>query len=147
MVIRIACAYRTVATNAILIVASVLPIHLQAVKRCAVHWVKRKARNTPSKQQMRTDSTRKWQIEWDKSETGQWTRWLIPDLQPWVTITFSMVNYHITQLLMGHGCFGHYLYRLFRRLDTLVCYDCQALIDDAEYTTYDQNRLILLLNL
>jgi len=84
----------------------------------------------PTKNVLREDSMRKWQIEWlQNSDTGGWTRRLVPDLRPWVLRSFGTVNYHITQFLTGHGCLDEYLWR-FKKLDFPVCHDCQAPVDD-----------------
>jgi len=90
--IRIACAYRTVSTNATLVVAGTFLIHLPAAERCAIYKAKEAGLNLPTKQEMRTDKTRKWQSEWERSETGRWTKTLISHLQPWLSSTFRMVN-------------------------------------------------------
>jgi hypothetical protein len=48
-----------------------------------------------------------WQMEWDScTQTGQWTKSLIPQVG---TYTFS-TSYYITQMLTGHGSFGSYLH-------------------------------------
>jgi len=78
----------------------------------------------------------KWQSEWvQNTDTGGWTRWLIPDVRPWVSRSFGTINYHITQFLTGHGCFGKYLLR-FRKLDVSECHDCLDPTDDAEHAFF-----------
>ncbi|KAL4097640.1 hypothetical protein QTP88_022383 [Uroleucon formosanum] len=109
MAIRVACAYRTVSTNAINVVASMLPLKQMASERCAIYAAKQNGLTPPTKRELREQSIREWQKEWQASDTGTWTKRLIPDLQPWVTRSFGTLNYHLTQLLTGHGCFGEKL--------------------------------------
>lgn len=139
MALRISCAYRTVSTNAILVVAGVFPIHLQVSERCSIYQAKKACLNIPTREEMRANLIGKWQCEWEKSETGRWTRRLIPDLKPWLSRTFGLVNFHITQFLTGHGCFGQYLFK-YKRLNTPMCHDCQAPLDDVEHAIFTCDR-------
>lgn len=52
-----------------------------------------------------------WQEEWQSSCQGEWTRKLIPDVRKWVERRGCPTDYHMTQLLSGHGGFGEYLTR------------------------------------
>jgi len=135
MAIRIACAYRTVSTNAIIVVTGMLPLHLMVAERSAIHAAKKTGSAPPNKKELREDSRNKWQSEWRNTVTGGWTKRLIPDLRPWVSRSSGAVNYHITQFLTGHGCFGEYLWR-FKRRDVSVCHDCMAPVDDAEHALF-----------
>ncbi|KAL4083898.1 hypothetical protein QTP88_029214 [Uroleucon formosanum] len=139
MAIRVACAYRTVSTNAINVVASMLPLKQMASERCAIYAAKQNGLTPPTKRELREQSIREWQKEWQASDTGTWTKRLIPDLQPWVTRSFGTLNYHLTQLLTGHGCFGEKLSK-FKRRDTSVCYDCREPVDSAEHAFFDCDR-------
>lgn len=71
MALRIACAYRTVSTNAILVVAGAFPIYLQVSKHRSIYQAKKVGLNIPSKQEIRTNLIRKWQSEWKRSETSR----------------------------------------------------------------------------
>lgn len=80
---RVACAYTTVSTNAILVVAGMLPLHIMVSERNAVHVAKKAGSTLPTKRELREDSMNKWQSEWvQNTGTGGWTRWLIPDVRP-----------------------------------------------------------------
>ncbi|XP_025195104.1 uncharacterized protein LOC112594513 [Melanaphis sacchari] len=83
-----------------------LPLKQMASERCAIYAAKQNGLTPPTKRELREQSIREWQKEWQASDTGTWTKRLIPDLQPWVTRSFGTLNYHLTQLLTGHGCFG-----------------------------------------
>jgi hypothetical protein len=52
---------------------------------------------------------------------------------------FDEVDFHILQMLTGHGCFGQYLYR-FRKINDSRCADCGANSDDAEHTLFQCDR-------
>lgn len=47
---------------------------------------------------------RRWQEEWNsKADKGLWTKKLIPNIEPWVYMT-----YYLTRLKSGSGCFQSY---------------------------------------
>ena len=48
-------------------------------------------------------------------------------------------NYHLTQFLSGHGCFGQYLRRI-GRLGTPECHHCRAPVDDADHAFFHYDR-------
>ncbi|XP_025199258.1 uncharacterized protein LOC112597427 [Melanaphis sacchari] len=110
MAIRVSSAYCTVLTNAILVVSGLLPLHIKVFERTAMR-VAQKAGSTPqSENELREESLSKWQNEWENSGTGEWMKRLIPGLRPWVSGSFGLVNFHITQFLTRHGCFEHALF-------------------------------------
>ncbi|KAE9544044.1 hypothetical protein AGLY_001733 [Aphis glycines] len=116
MAIRITCAYKTIKTNAILDVAVILSLKLQAADKYKTHEAKWLGQHHPSKQETRINSIRNWQSEWERSETGHWTRRLILDLQPWVMRLHGDFSCCITQFFTGPKCFGSYLFK-FKMLD------------------------------
>ncbi|GBP14366.1 hypothetical protein EVAR_98823_1 [Eumeta japonica] len=42
---------------------------------------------------------------------GRWTHRLIPQIDFWLNRNHGEVNYYLTQMLSGHGCFRAYLHR------------------------------------
>lgn len=82
---RVASTYKTLSTNAILVVAGVLPLHLMISERNVIHLSKKTGTIPPTREEMIADSLNKWQSEWQNSDTGGWTKRLIPDLRPWVS--------------------------------------------------------------
>lgn len=107
--LRVAMGYRTVSTQAVLVVAGLIPAHLIAMERTNT-YNGRKAGSLDTAE-ARNRTLLKWQEEWDSSETGRWTHRLIRDVKKWVSRKFGDVDFHITQMLTGHGCFGQYLHR------------------------------------
>lgn len=86
--IRTASAYRTVSTKAIQVIAGAIPIHLLAKERSYGNKINNKAH----RQQARNATIKTWQMEWDlEKETAQWTKKLIPMIEPWLNRTYGQV--------------------------------------------------------
>lgn len=60
----------------------------------------------------------------------------MPNINEWMTRDFGRLNYHMTQILTGHGSFGTYLRRINKRESALCphCIECNNLEDSAEHT-------------
>ncbi|XP_067208439.1 uncharacterized protein [Linepithema humile] len=68
------------------------------------------------------------------SATGRWTIHAIqPCLPEWVDRQGRGLEFHLTQVLTGHGCFGDYLCRIDRE-HTTGCHHCAAGRDSAQHT-------------
>lgn len=139
MAIRVACAYNTVSTNAILVIASMLPLKQMANERRAIYEAKRLGLAPSTKSELRRESLCEWKKEWQESNTRSWKKRLIQDLQPCVSSSFGTLNYHLMQFLTGHSCFGNYL-MTFMRSDTSICYDCMDSVDNAEHALFKCDR-------
>lgn len=131
LALRICCAYRTVSKEAALVLAGTPPIRLQAGK---ARKIQRGVPREVAEQEMLTE----WQTEWDSSPNGAWTRRLIPQLRPWLNRKEGEVDYHLTQVLTGHGGFWSYLHR-FNRRPTGECEDC-GVEDTPEHCLFDCRR-------
>lgn len=131
--LRIAMGYRTVSTEAILVVAGIIPAHLMALERLKSH------KDRTRKDTSREESFTKWQDEWNETKTGRRTRRMIPDVKKWATREHGEINFHLTQMLTGHGCFREYLHRFKRTADTM-CVDCFAPRDDADHAIFHCDR-------
>lgn len=81
----------------------------------------------------------KWQVEWDNEKNGRWTWRMIKDINAWTSRKHGVVNFHLTQFLSNHGCFGDYVHRI-GKLDARSCVDCQEAIDDAEHVFFNCDR-------
>jgi len=88
--LRVAMAYRTVSTNAIVVIAGFPPAHLIAQER------QRRYRDKITKDAAREETYNKWQQEWDTADKGRWTRKMIQDVKRWSTRKHGMVDFHIT---------------------------------------------------
>lgn len=135
--IRIACAYRTVSTAAVMVIAGLIPAHLLAWERTEKY--KRRHEPVHVSAEIRRNVMHKWQTEWENGSTGRWTRRLIKDVNVWMSRKHGIVDFHLTQFLSNHGCFGQYLHR-FGKLETAICVDCQDPVDDAEHVFFVCDR-------
>jgi hypothetical protein len=127
--LRVVSAYRTVSTEALQVLASSVPIDPMVEGRT----------NILEGKQAKSENTRrirkKWQERWSNSTKGGWTRKLIPQIEPWLTRKHGQMDFHLTQALTGHGCFGAYLHRI-GKADTPACWYFAEANDDAEHTVF-----------
>lgn len=131
-------AYRTVSTNAILVVAGIIPAHLVALES-QTRYTEQRNGTVIDKKVAREMTMKKWQAKWDATDKELWTRRLIGDISKWTSRKFGNCDFHLTQMLTGHGCFGQYLYKYKRREDP-ACVDCGTAMDDAEHTLFKCDR-------
>ncbi|CAI6375758.1 unnamed protein product [Macrosiphum euphorbiae] len=139
MAIRIIRAYRTISTAAAMVIAGLVPAHLLAWERSERHRRKSEEDQERVKDVIREEVIHKWQQEWNREPNGQWTRSLIKDLSAWVNRKHGTVDFHTTQMLSSHGCFGKYLWR-FKKLDNPRCIDCGEPTDDVEHVMFRCGR-------
>ncbi|CAB0037495.1 unnamed protein product [Trichogramma brassicae] len=83
----------------------------------------------------RAKTIEEWQAQWTRSRKGRWTHRLIPNITPWIERRHGEVDYHLTQLLTGHGCFRSYL--CWSNNDTSdLCPVCPAAVEDVEHVAF-----------
>ena len=126
--LRVIAAYRTVSGDATMVIAATPPVDLLAAEREARY-------GGEERKEAREKLMEKWQRRWNAAKHGRWTHRLIGDLLPWCDRKHGHLNYHVTQLLSGHGCFGTYLERI-KKEATQRCHHCDAMHDDAEHTIF-----------
>lgn len=145
MALRVCSAYRTAPSDAIFILADMIPLHLLAMERRKLFLIQD---ITPEiRKRERSLTLNLWQQSWNEGEKGRWTHRLIPDISLWVNRRHGGVNYHLTQILTGHGTFNSYLRRIGKR-DTSKCRYCEEMDDTAEHTLFkcprwERNRVEL----
>ncbi|CAB0040032.1 unnamed protein product [Trichogramma brassicae] len=66
---------------------------------------------------------------------GRWTHRLIPSIAAWIERRHGEVNYHLTQLLSGHGCFRSYLCRT-KNDTSSSCPTCHPTVEDVEHVIF-----------
>lgn len=137
--LRVACSYSTVSLQAILVVSGVPPVDLLARERAQNHNNRGDKDRVKLRMTARAELLKGWQKRWDEADTGRWTRRLIRDVEAWTTRSHGGLNFHVTQMLTGHGCFSEYLHR-FKRKDDPKCVDCLAPRDDAEHAIFRCDR-------
>ncbi|CAB0041366.1 unnamed protein product [Trichogramma brassicae] len=119
------------------VLAGVLPLDLEADERARLYEIGKREgvlldRNRTMERMRSLDD---WQRRWTGSNKGRWTVKLIPDLKPWVQRKHGEMNYYLTQLLSGHGCFRAYLCR-FGHDDLATCPSCPTEDEDAEHVLF-----------
>lgn len=131
--LRVISAYRTVSTEAALVLAGIIPIDLLAEERDIVY------RETGSKKEAkiraRERSLQKWQNRWDTTNNASWTRSLIKQIKPWLDRKHGQTDYFLTQFLTGHGRFASYRNKIGLQTDR-NCYYC-GLEDTPQHTVFD----------
>lgn len=142
--IRVIASYRTASFDAATVLARIPPWKLEASMRCRVfsrfadlkasgeftHQSEAEVRNGENLLLMR-----QWDIALGKPDS--WGKRTITAIRPllvrWMARDHGEVNYYVTQILTGHGSFGHYLWRIGRR-STAKCFHCPSNDDTLEHT-------------
>uniref|UniRef100_A0A2H8TIE5 Reverse transcriptase domain-containing protein n=1 Tax=Melanaphis sacchari TaxID=742174 RepID=A0A2H8TIE5_9HEMI len=129
--LRVASAYCTTSTDAVRVITGIAPLDLLAKERKTMHESRRHPeRRTPDENIVDT-----WQRRWTNSEKGRWTYTLIPSIATWISRRHGETNFHLTQVLTGHGCFAADLKR-FGKLESAECWFCGDPEDDAAHTIF-----------
>jgi hypothetical protein len=135
--IRISRAYRTVSTDAVLVLARTIPWDLALEERTS------RLRESIPKKEERIKTMNRWQERWSSGENGggvgEWTKRLIPDIRAWYDRRHGNITYHLTQVMTGHGCFQSYLYRI-NRADCPTCVLCDSGEEDDVKHTIERCR-------
>jgi len=133
--IKTACAYRTVSTAAVMVIAGLIPAHILAWERAERYKKRHEPERVRVSAEIRRNVMHKLQTEWENGRNGGWTRRLIKDVNAWMSRKHGVVDFHLPQFLSNHDCFGHYLHR-FGKLEADNCVDCQDPVDDAEHAFF-----------
>ncbi|XP_066906481.1 uncharacterized protein [Halyomorpha halys] len=90
---------------------------------------------SPEKEERKITTDQWRQQRWETADSGRWTHRLIPYVGKWYDRQHGEVEFYITQLLTGHGCFIAYQYRF--KLDyTAECPECQTVEKIAEHVFF-----------
>lgn len=136
----ITSAYRTAATESLLVIAGVFPLDLEVSLQNAII----EARSLPEdRRDNHIDNKRKslvaqWQTRWDSSTKGRWTHRLIPDINKRLN-TPLWTNHYIVQFLTGHGDFRAKLHQ-FSLVEDPTC-ECGAANETPQHIIFDCSRL------
>ncbi|KMQ91492.1 reverse transcriptase [Lasius niger] len=155
---RVISAYRTVSSNAALLLARLPPLKLLATSRKntydRIRELRRQGNVEPVNKKEIKESEfaimcNSWRAILEKPNTpGEFTKlFIVPRLEDWLTRdTVNSLSFHLTQALTDHGCFSKYLCRIQKRPDS-TCFMCgMDDEDDALHTlrdcpTWDTRRL------
>ena len=135
--LRVASAFRTVSEDAVCIIAGMLSIEVLSEERRALYQQKGATIPKPEelRKQERRNSIQRWQILWDNTTKGRWTYRLIRQVDAWVNRDHGEVNYYLTQMISGHGCFRAYLHRFKHDVSPEYSY-CSGVSEDAEHVFF-----------
>ncbi|XP_030766319.1 uncharacterized protein LOC115890280 [Sitophilus oryzae] len=113
MAIRMCCVFRTVSTEAVLVIAGIAPINLQVEERTMGIGADKCA-----KTEARQKTLNSWQNRWEAMrEVVQWSKRLIANILLWIDRKHG--SDHLAHLLTGHGCFQAYFCRFKLEKKTL----------------------------
>lgn len=143
--LRTIAGYRTISLEATYVLARLPPVHLlaQMRKRVFHRIVDLKRENLATPQALREINEeeslltrRQWAI-YLKRPGVSGARVLdavLPNLEDWLDRGHGWMNFHLTQIITGHGCFASYLCRIQKR-PVDVCEHCDAgVTDTADHT-------------
>ncbi|KAH8245664.1 hypothetical protein KR032_004909, partial [Drosophila birchii] len=88
----------------------------------------------------RSRSITRWQAMWDSSTKGRWTHRLIPDISSWVSRRHGEVDFYLTQVLSGHGCFRSHLKRFGHDEEDNCPACCAGVVEDAQHVLFECYR-------
>ncbi|CAB0038639.1 unnamed protein product [Trichogramma brassicae] len=120
-----------VAYEATYVLAGIPPLALLADERARLYGRRRE----DAKDEERLATLSKWQEAWDRSKKARWTHRLIPNIRVWIERRHGELNYHLTQLLTGHGFFKHHS-RRYDHNQSAQCPICPSSIENAEHVFY-----------
>ena len=137
--IRVISAFRTISSDAAEVLASMPPIDIQGDEFARLYQLS--ALSSGVKKEERTKSLTMWQQRWQTSSKGRWTHRLIPDIHSWIDRRHGDLNFHLTQILRGHGCFRKYLFQINHDVSP-YCPTCTECIEDSEHVFFQCPRFL-----
>ncbi|CAB0041126.1 unnamed protein product [Trichogramma brassicae] len=126
--------------DATYVLASITPLALLADERSRLH----QRHHEDARAEERQETLRRWQSQWHSSPKGRWTHRLIPNIRSWIERRHGEVDYHLTQLLSGHGYFKHHSQR-YDHNASADCPACPLTVENAEHVFFNCPRLCLTL--
>uniref|UniRef100_A0ABD2WE79 Reverse transcriptase zinc-binding domain-containing protein n=1 Tax=Trichogramma kaykai TaxID=54128 RepID=A0ABD2WE79_9HYME len=120
-----------VSYEATFVLAGIPPLVLLADERAQQYGRRRE----DAEDEERLATLTKWQEAWDRSTKARWTHRLIPNIRVWIERRHGKLNYHLTQLLTGHGFFKHHS-RRYDYNQSAQCRVCPSSIENAEHVFY-----------
>lgn len=141
---RVISAYRTVSSDAALLLARILPIKNLALMRMRVYEriKEHKDNRTYSievRNSIRDEETTRMQEEWSSqlerpNTPAEFTKLaIVPRFDTWLSRESGGITFHMTQMLTGHGCFGKFLFRIGKKMDA-SCDFCGEDVHDVYHT-------------
>lgn len=63
---------------------------------------------------------------------------IVESFQSWINRRYGGMNFRLTQMITGHGCYNSFLYRI-KRSETSICAHCRTRLDTVEHTIQECN--------
>ena len=101
----------------------------------------RRASHLPNPVQIEYDAMDKWQADWANYNKGRWTYRLIPSIGEWTKRRHGQVNFYLTQLSTGYGCYTAYLYKYGHDV-VEACPECRNERERAEHVFFTCPRYV-----
>lgn len=138
VLVRCISAYSSVSYEAINVLSRTPPADLCALERWEMFNLRRHPGSNVQEavNRIRNRTRERWKARLEDANTGLWTMELIKDLDGWCGRAHGLMNYHLTQALTGHGCFGKYLHKI-KKEPTSTCMHCGVAVDDAKHTLFE----------
>lgn len=141
---RVISAYRTVSSNAALLLARMPPLRLLAPTRKRIYerckeYKDRGEYTVRAKNMIKEEEFFRlcnlWRAQLERPNTpGEYTKLaIVPQMDAWLAHDSGSMSFHITQIMTGHGCFSRFLCRIGKR-DSAACDFCDDGEDDATHT-------------
>jgi len=130
-------AYCTISTDAVLVIAGIPPIDLQALQRKVLYDNRFGPEIGKVSRESESMLNRTWQGRWDSDEAKiRWTHKIIRNISLWRSRRHGHTDYWLTQALTNHGCFSHYLHKI-GKLGSPECWYCGHHNDEASHTIFE----------
>lgn len=141
---RVCGGYRTVALEAATLLARIPPVLLQAdyrrrvyerTKDLYVRGIYSKKDITAIRKEESLLLYRQWQLKLLSATYGLRTiNAILPSFTRWIERKHGCLEFHLTQMITGHGVFNTYLERI-QKIQSPLCLSCnEGLIDDVDHT-------------
>lgn len=145
--IRVISAYRTVSFDAATLLARLPPWTLEVALRRRVYKRIAEAKRMGIFDRQEDNNIRREESillirQWEALLSrpcvwGQRTiNAVLPHIHRWIDRRHGEITFHASQILTGHGSFGHFLWRIGKR-DSTRCFHCQGDDDTLEHTLSD----------
>ncbi|CAB0032737.1 unnamed protein product [Trichogramma brassicae] len=133
--LRAICGFHSIFHEAVHVLAGTPPLVLLVDERSRLYEHSREDAWSDASSEERAKTLEKWQTQWSTTTKGRWTHRLIPSIAAWIERRHGEVNYHLTQLLSGHGCFRSYLCRT-KNDTSSSCPTYHPALEDVEHVIF-----------
>ena len=158
---RVASSYRTASFMALCVITGEMPFEIKAKMRKKEYIERQRKTRRPIESvddqrwaeedlkrrllSVRMEAMSEWQELWDSTTESRWTYLWIPQVTQMVGKGHYRIDFCVTQILTGHGCFRKYLYDIRKENSPFCWFECDE-IDDANHTfstceRWDEYRL------